>query len=224
MAALGQSASAMIRQPLTWTRRQWKVAGWAYLGAFAFMGIAGDTLPGFHGVVPVEWWNYLTLALSPPLIALIVASFVPSGQPRWARRRQATGAGVGGVAGTLAMACPVCNPLAIPLFGASGVLSFLAPERGLIALLSVVLLAVTLAVRLRATQTCRVNWPSTPTPAGDDHAALAAQDTHLSDTAPESGSGQAATPRVREPHGEVALLGGSERGARPHWDGELLPE
>jgi hypothetical protein len=35
------------------------------------------------------------------------------------------------------MACPGCNPLAIPLFGTARVLSFLAPERGLIALLSI---------------------------------------------------------------------------------------
>ena len=54
------------------------------------------------------------------------------------------------------MACPVCNPLAIPLFGAAGVLSFLAPERGLIALLSIALLAVTLLLRLRTTQACRL--------------------------------------------------------------------
>ena len=54
------------------------------------------------------------------------------------------------------MACPVCNPLAIPLFGAAGVLSFLAPYRGLIALLSIVLLAVTLLIRLRTTRTCQL--------------------------------------------------------------------
>jgi hypothetical protein len=38
------------------------------------------------------------------------------------------------------MACSACNPLAIPIFGAAGVLSFLAPYRGVIALLSIALL------------------------------------------------------------------------------------
>jgi hypothetical protein len=54
------------------------------------------------------------------------------------------------------MACPVCNPLAIPIFGAAGVLSFLAPYRGLIALLSIVLLAITLLLRLRTIQVCQL--------------------------------------------------------------------
>jgi hypothetical protein len=55
------------------------------------------------------------------------------------------------------MACPVCNPLAIPIFGAAGVLSFLAPYRGLIALLSIALLAVTLLIRLRTTRACQLS-------------------------------------------------------------------
>jgi hypothetical protein len=50
------------------------------------------------------------------------------------------------------MACPVCNPLAIPVFGAADVLSFLAPYRGLIAPISIVLLALTLLLRLRTTR------------------------------------------------------------------------
>lgn len=106
--------------------------------------------------MPIQWWNYVTLILSPPLIALIAATFVPPGQPRRSRRWGKTGTSVGGAAGTLAMACPACNPLAIPIFGAAGVLSFLAPYRGLIALASVLLLAVTLLFRLRTTRTCQV--------------------------------------------------------------------
>jgi hypothetical protein len=59
---------------------------------------------------------------------------------------------------------PVCNPLAIPIFGAAGILSFLAPYRGLIALLSIVLLAVTLLVRLRTTRTCQLAPQAGPSP------------------------------------------------------------
>jgi hypothetical protein len=148
----------LIQQLATWSRRQWKVAGWSYLAALLIMGGIGETLPGASAgrVVPIQWWNYLTLALSPPLIALIVATFVPPGQPRKARRWAKTGTGVGGAAGTLVMACPVCNPLAIPIFGAAGVLSFLAPYRGLIALLSILLLALTLLRRLRTARACQL--------------------------------------------------------------------
>ena len=157
---------APVRQLATWPRRQWKVAGWAYLAALLIMGVAGETLPGASAgrVVPIQSWNYVTLILSPPLIALIVATFVPPGQPRSARRWGKAGTGVGGAAGTLAMACPVCNPLAIPIFGAAGVLSFLAPYRGLIALLSIALLALTLLLRLRATRTCTLTPPAAPPP------------------------------------------------------------
>jgi hypothetical protein len=146
------------------TRRQWRVAGWAWLISLLVLGGAGETLPGASQgrVVPVAWWNYVTLIASPVLIGLIAATFVPYGQPKSSRVRGATGASVGGVLGTVAMACPVCNPIAIPLFGAAGVVSFLSPVRGVIALLSIVLLAVTLAVRLRATRTCQVTSKSDP--------------------------------------------------------------
>jgi predicted permease len=149
---------ALTQQLTTWSRRQWKVAGWSYLAALLIMGGIGETLPGASAgrIVPIQWWNYLTLVLSPPLIALILATFVQPGQrkkgPRWAR----TGTGVGGAAGTLTMACPVCNPLAIPVFGAAGVLSFLAPYRGVIALLSIALLVLTLLLRLRTTRACQL--------------------------------------------------------------------
>jgi hypothetical protein len=155
-----------VQQLVTFSRRQWKVAGWSYLAAVLIMGVAGETLPGASvgRVVPTQWWNYVTLVLSPPLIALIAATFVPQGQPRKGRRWAKTGTGAGGAAGTLAMACPVCNPLAIPLFGAAGVLSFLAPYRGLIALLSIVLLAVTLLIRLRTTRACQLAPQAGPSP------------------------------------------------------------
>jgi hypothetical protein len=155
---------APIQQLAAWSWRQWQVAGWSYLAALLIMGVAGETLPGASAgrVVPLQWWNYVTLILSPPLIALIVATFVPSGQPGRARRWAKAGTGAGGAAGTLAMACPVCSPLAVPLFGAVGVLSFLAPYRGLIAMLSVVLLALTLLLRLRTTRACQLTPPADP--------------------------------------------------------------
>ena len=162
----------VVQQLATWPRRQWKVAGWSYLAALLIMGVSGETLPGASAgrVVPIQWWNYVTLALSPPLIALIAATFVPPGQPRKARRLAKTGTGVAGATGTLAMACPVCNPLAIPIFGAAGVLSFLAPYRGLIALLSIALLALTLLLRLRTTRTCQLDPQNGPRRARRDSA------------------------------------------------------
>src|SRR5262249_34191836 len=148
---------APVQQMAMWSRRQWKVAGWSYLVALLIMGGVGETLPGASvgRVVPTQWWNYVTLVLSPPLIALIVATFVPAGQSRGARPRAQAGVGVGGVAGTVAMASPVRNPIAIPVLGAVGVLSFLAPYPGLIARPPVAFLALTLVLPLRTSRSCQ---------------------------------------------------------------------
>ena len=109
-----------VQQVAAFSRRQWNVAGSSYLAALLIMGVAGETLPGASvgRVVPVQWWNYVTLVLSPPLIALIAATFVPPGQPKKGRRWAKTGTGVGGAAGTLAMAAVIAMvaraPLALP--------------------------------------------------------------------------------------------------------------
>jgi hypothetical protein len=152
---LGRSTT--LTQLRVWSRRQWQVAAWSSLASFLMMGLAGETLPiaSIGRKVPVEWWNYLTLAFAPILIGLILATFVSARQPQGTRLGGAkASAGIGGAIGTIAMACPACSPLAIPLFGTAGVLSFLAPDRWLIALLSMALLLVTLALRLRNQQSC----------------------------------------------------------------------
>ncbi len=143
-----------------WSRRQWQLAIGGFVVSFVLMGTIGETLPGASGgrATPVEWWNYITLVVSSVLIGLIIGTFTPRRQPKRSRLKGATGAGLSGAVGTVAMACPVCNPLAIPIFGAGGILSFLAPERGLIALLSLILLAVTLLLRLRTTRACLLTY------------------------------------------------------------------
>ena len=122
--------------------------------AFVVIGEVGQTLPptDFERIYPVEWWNWATLFVSAALIGLIVATFtVPGG------RRAAAGAssGAGGVVAAIAMACPVCSPLVIPLLGTGGLLAVLTPDRAWLALASIVLLAATLLLRLRAGNTCR---------------------------------------------------------------------
>jgi len=134
------------------------VAVVVFVLVFVIIGEVGQTLPPTNAgrTYPVEWWNWVTLAVSAALIGLIAATFVRQGG-----RRALAGASSGS-AGTIAaivMACPVCSPLAIPLLGTGGALAFLVPGRGLIALASIVLLALTLLLRLRAASSCAVGLP-----------------------------------------------------------------
>ena len=137
-------------------REQRRVARLVAGASFLVIGIAGETLPGASSgrAVPVEWWNWVTLLLAPALIGLIAATYVGARREEGRGGKASTGAG--GLVATAAIACPACSPLAIPLFGAAGVLSVLAPERWLFALLSVALLALTLTLRLRASRVCEI--------------------------------------------------------------------
>src|SRR5215475_1164927 len=87
-----RSRWAFVGQLRGWTRGQWKVVGWTYLGSLLLMGVVGETLPGasYGRVVPVAWWNWLTLLLSPVLIALIAGTFVTGGRKRARRASKAS--------------------------------------------------------------------------------------------------------------------------------------
>lgn len=139
-------------------RRQWQAAAWAGTVALVATGYAGETIPGinFHRMVAVSWWNYPTWIATSILLGLITATFVHPAGNRAARGAAATGSGILGLAASTVMACPVCSTLAVPFLGAGGMLAFLRPDRGWLALLSVLLLAATLAVRLRAITRCTV--------------------------------------------------------------------
>ena len=150
-----------LNQPRWWSPCQWAVAVGVFAVTFLLLGEVGQTLPpnSADRTYPVEWWNWVTLPVSAILMGMIAATFVMQGGSR-----ALAGASTGG-AGTVAaivMACPVCSPLAIPLLGTSGLLAFLVPERGLIALVSVAMLALTLLLRLRASTTCAVNLTPAP--------------------------------------------------------------
>lgn len=178
--AAGQAARRASRLPIFsltpvrllqyWSPKQWRTATVGAVVAFVAIGTVGQTLPWTASgrTFPVVWWNYVTLAASSLLIGLIAATFVAAGTRRGSRAGGAASTGVAGTAATIAMACPVCNPIAIPLLGAGGVFAFLQPDRGLIALASVVILALTLALRLRAAALCRVRRQHGPEP-GNAH-------------------------------------------------------
>lgn len=160
-------SATTLAQPRWWSPGQWRLAAAVSVVAFLVIGEVGQTLPPESAgrMYPIEWWNWVTLVASAVLIGLIAATFaVPGGR----RGRAGAGAGSAGTVAAIVMACPVCSPLAIPLLGAGGLLAFLVPDRGWLALASVVLLVVTLLLRLRAATTCAVNLgPITPAAVSD---------------------------------------------------------
>lgn len=139
-----------------WTAHQWTLVGVGFVLAFLIIGEVGQTLPptDLGRVYPVEWWNWVTLLISAALIGLIVGTFAAPGGPR---AIAGAGSGAGGVVAAMAMACPVCSPLALPLLGTGGLLAFLTPDRMWLALASVVLLVATLLLRLRAGAACELS-------------------------------------------------------------------
>lgn len=147
---------ATVAQLRWWTTHQWALVGVGFVLAFLVIGEVGQTLPPTNvgRIYPVQWWNWVTLLLSAALIGLIVGTFAAPG-----RRRAAAGAGsgAGGVVAAMAMACPVCSPLALPLLGTGGLLAFLTPDRMWLALASIVLLAATLLLRLRTGAACELS-------------------------------------------------------------------
>src|SRR5579859_94742 len=136
-----------------WTPGQWLIAAATCVVLFVVIGEVGQTLPPTSSdrTYPIEWWNYLTLFADSALMGLVVGTFlVPAGH----RVAAAGGSGFAGSVAAIVMACPVCSPLAIPLLGAGGALSFLRGDRALLALLSVLALGLTLVLRLNTSMSC----------------------------------------------------------------------
>ncbi len=85
----------------------------------------------------------------PGTTAPLVSAEAPAMASGAAEDRGTMSATVGSVAAFLAIGCPVCNKIALLLLGASGALTIWAPLQPVIGAASLVLLAGTLAWRLR---------------------------------------------------------------------------
>lgn len=141
-------------QVRAFSRREWTVALLASVAAALLMGVPTDIVPSpfYRRMTPILWWDYPVWAVSAALTGLVLATFV---------RRVPVGASGGGVLGGgilsfFAVGCPICNKLIVALVGVSGALTFFAPVQPYLALAGLMLLAVTLVLRLRATARCRL--------------------------------------------------------------------
>ena len=138
---------------------------WTIASAVAF-GLVAAIVPNpvFGRQIPPEPFAIWTWLLSAPLMGIIWATYTspaPSAVPgdaftlaprqpdERAERRSSTLGTVAGLGAFLAIGCPVCNKVALVLLGTSGALGIYAPLQPLIGAVSLVLLVVTAAWRLR---------------------------------------------------------------------------
>lgn len=138
---------------------------WA-IGSLLVFGIVTAIIPNpvFGRQVPPETFAIAVWLLSAPLMGLLGATYSSTSSPSLAAAPAplpiAAETGAPGRDGTLigtaaslgaflAIGCPVCNKVALVLLGASGAMTVFAPLQPIIGAVSLVLLAVTLAWRLR---------------------------------------------------------------------------
>ncbi len=121
----------------------------AAIGTALVVGIPTDVIPNdyFARMTPVRPQDYVFLVLTAALTGLVAASYtVPTPGCGVATGKVTTA----GLLGFLAVGCPVCNKLVLLLLGTSGAFAYWAPMQPVIGLASVLLLAATLGLRMRA--------------------------------------------------------------------------
>lgn len=138
-----------------------RLLGWAAAGTLLSLlvyGLITAIIPNpvfGRGIAP-EPFAIVTWLASAPLMGLVLATYlapppasavVPLGTS--GSRDGSTLGAIGGMAAFLAIGCPTCNKIALLLLGASGAVTVFGPIQPFIGAASLVLLAVTLAWRLR---------------------------------------------------------------------------
>ncbi|WP_249011815.1 hypothetical protein [Conexibacter sp. DBS9H8] len=141
-----------------WPGVRWTWATGGTMVAAVLIGVPTRIVPTplFGRMTPVTWWDYPVWAVSSVLSGMLAASYVrcPAGAvpvpgPLKGKRNVAAMLLSG-----FAVGCPICNKVVVGLIGVSGALNYWAPLQPLLGVLSVMLLAFGLAVRLRGEVSC----------------------------------------------------------------------
>jgi hypothetical protein len=143
-------------------------------GVVALMiGLPTDVIPNpvFGRPVPVTWWSYPTLVVTAVLSGLLFATYgrEPDEFALSASTvdldveildvevdRPSQLGGFAGLVSFFAVGCPVCNKVVLIAVGATGARQWFEPIQPLLAVGSIVLLAVALRSRLRNATSCPI--------------------------------------------------------------------
>lgn len=118
--------------------------------------------PVFGRAIAVTWWSYPVVVLTGILGGLLFATYVqergpdPVAPPDEDVDRASRLGVAGALVSFFAVGCPVCNKLVFLALGATGAVTWFAPIQPLLAIASVVLMAIALRLRLRNERSCRV--------------------------------------------------------------------
>ena len=140
----------------TWGRRRWTAAFGAAVAITLLIGLPTDVIPNpvFGRPIPVTWWSYPVLAITAVLGGLLVATYVRQASASDALDRPGRVGGIGGFLSFFAVGCPVCNKVVVLALGTTGARQWFEPLQPVLAVASIVLLAVALRYRLRTPAAC----------------------------------------------------------------------
>jgi len=145
-----------------WSTRQWAIG---IVGGFILsvvVSIPTDVIPNpfFTRSMAVTWWSYPVVIATGVLGALLVGSYVrnddvPPAHDEQLERSSRLGL-IGATLSFFAIGCPVCNKLVLLALGASGTMTWFAPFQPVLAIASVVLMAIAVRMRLRNQVACAI--------------------------------------------------------------------
>lgn len=145
-----------------WSVRQWVLG---IVGGFILsvvVSIPTDVIPNpfFTRSMAVTWWSYPVVITTGVLGALLVGTYVRNDELSPARDEQVERSSRFGLVGAalsfFAIGCPVCNKLVLLALGASGAMTWFAPFQPVLAIGSVILMAIAVRMRLRNQVACAV--------------------------------------------------------------------
>ena len=152
MPAPGHQTSGSRRLERALDRRFWVASVVAAIVTLLVLGVPTALIPNpfFVRMTPTEPFNLVTWVLSGvlsgPLVATYLVRSTPTDIDLGEGRTRST---LAGVAAFLAIGCPICNKVIVAALGVSGALNIFAPIQPFLGAASVLLLATTLAWRLR---------------------------------------------------------------------------
>lgn len=154
----------MVTALRMWSTRRWLIAAGAGLLTALLVALPTAVIPNpvFGRAIEVTWWSYPVVILTGILGGMLLATYVrepgiAEGQASDSVDKPGKLGAAGALLSFFAVGCPVCNKLVLLALGASGAISWFAPIQPILAIASIVLMAVALVVRLRGEVSCSVS-------------------------------------------------------------------